>query len=468
MAKKITTLNADLLDEADYSSLSATAAGGASTLSVYSISSFAVNKILLIGEFGQEGSEIVKTHASTSPSGTTVTLVTTLTKSHPKDTKVYITPYDKLEVSWSSTATGSKTVLSTVDVDEENTQTTYVDTTQTTGYYFTRFINSITSDYTEYSDPIPFGGFDSNTVAYVINLAMKETKKKFTETLTYQTLIDEVNSCLRYVRGKLKRWSNVQEFDYTVDQIDRGEYIFTIPSTYYDPNSNRSCLDVRVGDRSLDYVDKKEFNRFLEDVHVATVATAASSGSTTLDLSTAADFDDSGTIHIYSGTTQYEITYTAKSGNTLTGIPSSGTGAITATLAAGRSVWQGEIEGFPAWFTIADGSLYIWPLINSTDSGMNIKMDFYTDIVEVNSDADEITLARHDLMKHWLKWQIRNITERNGQPDFKDGDWLMFNGILVDAVRREASGQKFKMSPKINGISYVNIGAQSIDTFKRA
>lgn len=466
MARKIITSNVDLLEEADYSSLSATATSGGSTLSVYSIASFAVNKILLIGEFGQEGTEIIKTHGSTAPSGTTVTLVTTLSKSHPKDTRVYIIPYDQIEISWASTTTGSKTVLTTTDIDEENVQTTYTDTAQTTGYYFTRFKNSITSDYTEYSDPIPYGGFDSNTVAYIINLAMRETKKKFTDTLTYQTLIDEINSCLRYIRGKLKRWSNVQEFDYVVDQMDRGEYKFTLPDTYYDKNSNRSALDVRVGDRSLRYVDKRELNAMMDDVHLTTVATAASASDTTLALTSAADFDDSGTIHIYSGTTQYAITYTAKSGNTLTGIPSSGTGSITATLAAGLNVWQGESEGTPTVFSVADGYLYIWPLINSTDSGFNIEMDFYTDIVEVDSDADEISLARHDLIKYWLKWQIRNITERNGQPDFKDGDWAMFNTALSDAIRRESSGQKYKLSPQINGITYGGTKAQSIDSYK--
>jgi len=467
MAKIIITSNPALVEEAPYSSLSAGSAAGASTLSVYSISSFAINKPLLIGEFGQEGSEIIKTHTDTAPTGTTVTLVTTLTKSHPKDTKVYVLPYDQVQIYHASTTTGSKTLLSTIDVDEESTETDYTDTAQSSGYYFTRFYNSITTDFSDYSDPIPYGGFDTNTVGHIIEAAMQETKKEFNETLTFQMLLNEINSCLRYVRGKLKRWSNVQEFDYVVDQMDRGEYKFTLPTTYYDQNSDRSVLDVRVGDRSLRYVDKKELNNLMDDVHLTTVATEGTVGATTLALTSAADFDDSGTIHVYSGTTQYAITYTAKSGNTLTGIPSSGDGSITATLAAGLNVWQGESEGTPTVFSIADGYLYLWPLINSTDSGFNIEMDFYTDIVEVNSDADEITLARHDLIKYWLKWMIRNIVERNGQLDFQDGDWLMFNATLTDAIRRESSGQKYKMAPQINGISYGESRNTSIDNFKR-
>jgi len=462
--KKLIVSNADLIEEVDTANLSAIATAGDNTLTVYSISGFAINKPLLVGEFGQDGTEIIKTHTSTAPSGSTITLLSALVKSHTKDTKVYVLPYDQVQFYHATTTTGDKTLISTSDVNEESNETQYTDTTYTSGYFFSRFYNSIDAGYSDYSDPIPYGGFDSNTVGSIIEMAMSETKKEFTETLTYKSLVDEINSCLRYVRGKLKRWSNVQEFDYVVDQIDRGEYSFTLPTTYYDKNSNRSCLNVRVGDSNLTYKDKNEFNEILDDVHKTTVATEGAVGATSLVLTSAADFDDSGTIHVYSGSTQYAITYTAKSTNTLTGVPASGTGSITATLTAGLNVWQNESEGTPKYFTIADGYLYILPLIDSTDSGMNIVMDFYTDIVEINSDADTITLARHDMVKHWLKWQIRNITENNGQPNLQDGDWMLFNSILSDAVRREASGQKFKMKPFINGIQYR--GENRVGTFE--
>ena len=140
-----------------------------------------------------------------------------------------------------------------------------------------------------------------------------------------------------------------------------------------------------------------------------------------------------------------------------------GVTGTTAQILVGVDVWQGEAEGTPDYFTIADGYLYIWGLIDSTHAGENIYMDFYTDIVEVDSDADEITLARYDMIKHWIKWSIKNITEKNGTPDFTDGDWVMFNTILTDAQRRESSGQKFKRNIKINGISYRGETNESFD-----
>jgi hypothetical protein len=388
--KIIRLSNSELTESAYQTSLKSSAVSGASTLSAYSIAGIAVNNIVVIGEFGQEGTEIIKTHASSAPSGTTVTLASNLVKSHPKDTVVYVIPYDQAQFYHAATETGSKTLMATSDIDEESEETKYEDGTYTSGFYFVRFLNSINGNYTDYSDAIPYGGFASNTVAYLIKMVMQEMNKEFTEKLTYEMLTNEINACLRYIRGKLKKWSNVETFDYVIGAMDRGEYKFALPTDYYDKNSNRSCLSVRVSERDMKYIDKKELDGLMDKAVHTTIATQATTGDTTLALTSAEDFDSNGTVHVYSGTTQYAITYTGKSGNTLTGIPASGTGSITATLAADLNVWQGESEGNPYWFTIFDGYLYLWSLISSTDSGNNVYMDYFTDIVEVDSDADEI------------------------------------------------------------------------------
>jgi hypothetical protein len=389
MAKTISISNAELLIDAQSSSLSASATAASSTITVYSISDFAVDQILLIGEFGQEGSEIIKTHATTSPSGSTITLASNLVKSHPKDTRVYIIPYDQAQFYHSVTIAGDKTLISTSDINEEGVETVYNDTTYTSGYYFTRFYNSISTNYSDYSDAISYGGFDSNTVGYIINMAMSELKKDFTDILTYDMLINEVNSCLRYVRGKLKRWSNVQTFNYELDAtLVEDDYTWTLPTDYYDKNSNRSMLNIWLEEQDhLTYLDKQEFD----------------------DADREAD------------------------------------------------------SGTPKYYTIYDGSIYITPKVGTDYVGDSIYMDYYTDITEVNSDTDLITLSRHDMIKYWLKWQIRNITEKNGNPDFQDGDWMMFSNILNDAIRRESSGQKYKMKPFINTIDYGRINQSNFD-----
>lgn len=457
----------DLWQDTNRSPLKASVASGAGTITVYSIADFAINKILLIGEYGEEGSEIVKTHGSTAPTGFTVTLAANLTKAHPKDTPVYIIPYDSIEISHATTSTGTKTVMSTQTINPENPEIRYDDSTYTSGYYFTRYKETIGNTFSNYSAAIPFEGYASNTVGYIIYNTLEEMGKELTETLTYDMLIRKINGCLRFIRGKLKRWSNVQEFDYTVGQLNRGDYRIALPDTYYDKNSPKSCLAIRIGSGdNLIYKDKREFNDLMHDIVHTQIYTEGAVGATSLVLDSTDDLPESdGSINVYVNNEVYNITYTTntKSTNTLSGIPASGTGSITVILTVDSNVWYGESEESVEYFSIWDGYIYFWGLISEDDAGKNIIMDFYTDIVEVSEDTDILTGIRYDMVEYWLKWEIRNITENNGKRDFKDGDYIMFLTILTDAVRRENSGQKFKMKPKISGIFYGNENNEDFD-----
>ena len=457
MISSIIANNQSLVLNRPKSALNASASSGENTITIYSINNFAVNEVLLIGDFGDEGSEIIKTHAATAPAGNTVTLASNLVKAHPKDAPVYVIAYDQIEVSHADTLTGSKTILSTFNIDAEVADTVYRDVTTSSGYYFVRYKNSITSVYSSYADGVPYTGYAINTVGYLIYNVMASLNKEFSDTLTHDILIKRINAGLSFIRGKLKRWSNHQEFNYVVDQINRGEYKFALPSTYYDKNSNKSCLAVRIGSsEALTYKDKVEFNTLMEDVDHTTVATEGAVGATSLALANTSDLASSGTIDVFISNTKYTIAYTTNttSTNTLSGIATSGSSSIQVTLPVGTDVWYNESEGTPYYFSIWDGYLYINELVDSTDAGKNIYMDFYTDIVQVDSDADVLSPVRYDMLEYWLRWEIRNITENNGKRDLQDGDYIMFLTTLADAVRRESSGQKFKLKPKVSGINY--------------
>jgi len=441
----------DLKLDIERSSLNASFASGVGAITIYSINNFAIDQLILIGELGDEGSEIIKTDDSTAPSGNTVTLLSNLIKSHAKDTSVYILRYDQIEFSHSVLATGTKTVMVTKNINAEDIQTIYDDDTYDSGFYHTRYYNTITETYSSYGDPIPYAGLAANTVGYIVNLAMQETGKNFSEKLTFEVMIAEINACLRYIRGSLKKWSNFEEFNYILDQMNRGEYRFALPSTYYDKNSNRSLLDIRIADIiGLDYVDVREMNEARRDVVQTTVATTAAIAATSLVLTSTANLGDTGTIHIYKSNTLYSIDFSANDKDTNTLIVS----ALEVEITADLNAWYGESESRPQVYTINDGYIEFWPLIDTVKQGADIILDFYTDIVVINSDADEISYARFDMIKHWLKWQIRNIVDNDGKVDINDDDYKMFLVILNDAKRRETTGQKYKQKPKINGIFY--------------
>uniref|UniRef100_A0A6H1ZGF0 Putative tail collar protein n=1 Tax=viral metagenome TaxID=1070528 RepID=A0A6H1ZGF0_9ZZZZ len=148
--RKIIKNNTELVSDPQLTYLTAAAVGGTtSTLTVVSNSEIAENQILLIGEFGEERSEVVKTHATDAATGTTdIILTAAVANSHPVDTPIYIIDYNQIKFAHATTATGTKTVLGTEGVEADNTQTIYKDKTKNSGFYFKKYYNNITGTFT--------------------------------------------------------------------------------------------------------------------------------------------------------------------------------------------------------------------------------------------------------------------------------------------------------------------------------
>lgn len=440
--------NSQLVLNRYHSNLSADASAGASTISVYSISQFAVNKVLCIGELGNEGTEIINTHGSTAPTGTTVTLAASLAKAHPKDTPVYIIPFDQIEFSRATTVDGVKSVLGAVlDIDPEQESMMYEDVTNTTGFYFTRYKNSISGNFSQYSDGVEYTGHEENTVGYAVNTALDELNQKMSDRLTYNMVISWTNQMLRLVRGKMKVWSNYQAFDYDMGNVSMGVRRFALPDDLYDKNSNKSILNVRIGDDTpLTYIDHSEYLQGTEDATYTEVATQAVATDTSLVLDNTEDLPDTGSVSVYVSGEKYTVEYTAndKSTGTLT----VDADVITATLPVDSPVWYNVQEGGSEYYSIWDGYLYLWPMITSDFKGQRILIDYYTDIVSVDSDADVITGPRFDMLIHWLKFKMRAVTENNGKEDLADPSYIQYAEILSDARRLEESGQVNSFRPR--------------------
>jgi hypothetical protein len=445
-----------LIDRNEDTFLTATASS--TTLTVKSISGFAINQNLLIGELGNEETEVIKTHAATAPTGSTITLVASLVRSHPVYTKVRILTYDQVEYSHATTTTGTKTVMATQTISGNKTFDYYNDSTYTTGYYFTRFKNSITSVFSDYSDPIPYAGKAINSVGYAIDYALSRNNAERSEKLTDKFFYEEINSCLNYITGKRKKWSQLQNFDYVLGQTSMGTYSYTLPTDIYDTNSNRSILDVRIGTgTSLAYKDKKEWEEELTELAVTGVTTQAVAAATTLYIDNSYDFADTGSVNVYISGTSYTLTYTgitrSATAGALTGIPASGDGSITVTIPAATKVFQNDNIGTPLYYTVFGGNLLVYPFPDSDSDDMNVVLDYWTQATMVDSDGDTLDIFRYDLVKDWLTWVIRAQLKNDGKRDVQDPDYMMFQDKLNDYMRMERTGQKYKMSPKLNQIN---------------
>jgi len=442
--------------------LTSEAASAATTLTVKSISEFAIEQILLIGELGDENSEIILTHATTAPSGTTVTLASGLVKTHDPYTKVKVMLYNQIEVSHATTKTGEKTVLTTKDIQPESEETRYDDSTYSAGYYFSRFKNSVLTTYSDYSDPIPYIGFASNTVNYIINYALKRNKlETFTDFIDYEFCIEEINACLQFITGKLKGWSKLLTLNAIIGQTTRGQFIFTLPTDIWENVGRKSISAVRLGSgEELEYKIWSDFEDKMEGVKSTQVTTEASAGDLTLEIDNSYDFSDTGSVNVYISGTLYTITYTgitrSATAGILTGVPATGTtGAITVTIPADTYVWQGESEGEPYCYTVdSNGQLRIWCLPSVVYDNKNIYIDYYTGPTSVDSDSDTLDVTRYDLVKLWLTSKIRWQLQNNGKPNLTDGDYLMFLRGVQDMIKNEIPAHRHKRGIKTNGISY--------------
>ena len=447
-----------IVEERPTTYLSADVAAASGTITVKNINGIAVNNILLIGELGSEGAEIIKTHASTAPSEPTVTLASNTRFAHTAFSKVTTIPYDQIEISHAATEAGVKSVLATVAID--GLENVYDDSAHTSGYYFYRFKNSIgAGTYSDYSDPIPFDGFDMDTVGYAVAYALRRNHTNINERITESWLLAEINACLRYITGKRKKWSKLQEFGYTLGQTNYDVRSFALPGTIYDQTSNKSVLSVQLqGSLPLTWMDKKEFNILTSTEISSAVRTQATAGQTTLNITDSYGFADSGSIDVYVSGVKYTVTYTgvtrSSTAGVLTGVPASGDGSITVTIPVAALAVQNRREGCPQYFTIWNGTLYLDKYPDSNYVNKNVILDFWTAPTQVNSMGDTLDSYRYDMIQDWLTWVIRAELENNGKRPADDADFLMFREKLSDAKRMERTGQKYKTAPNINTIDY--------------
>lgn len=458
--------------------LTADVAAAAGSITVRSISGFAVSNVLLIGELGSEEAEIILVHASSAPSGSTITLAANTAKAHSAGTKVYSIKYNQVELSIASTLTGSKSTLTTtgdgdgaasglITLRGDIRVKAYNEPDNTSGYYFARFKHSISGVFGDYCDGVPYGGHGENTVAYAIDWALRQNRlKTLTDEITLQFCFDEINDCLKEIKGKQLRWPEQQSLNAVLGQTTRGVFIVAMPSDIYSTDDNRSLISVRIGDsRKLSYLDPVEWEEMLDGVVFSKSTGSHAAGATTFNIDNSYDFDDSGSVNVYVSGTKYTLTYTGvtrhASAGALTGVPASGTGAITVTIADDTYAYQGEEEGEPLYYTVRNGNLEIWPIPDSSWDNMNIYGDYWVVATSVNTEGDTLDQIRFDMAKHYLAWAIEAVSKNNGKRDINSGFHLKYRERLNDAIRNKGRGLKYKMKPRVNRISYRNLTTQN-------
>lgn len=170
---------------------------GVTSIDVKNNDRFAANYRIMIGEMGQEKTEVV-TVSAINANGTGVTIGATVFP-HSADDPVYVLQFDQVKYYRSTTgATGTYSLIAgtpvNLDVDNANLQTIFDDTAGvSTNYYKVSMYHSISTLESALSDAIPGGGFTRRQVGNIIDEILQEVSDPNQVHITRGELIGYFN-----------------------------------------------------------------------------------------------------------------------------------------------------------------------------------------------------------------------------------------------------------------------------------
>jgi hypothetical protein len=274
---------------------------GSATLTVKNIEGFTTNQLLILGEEGNEGTEIVNTHSVTAPVGALITLAvaTPTIFPHSANTRVRVVPYDQIQLSHSATVLGVKTPLSGfVSFPAAELEYRLADTS-TSGFYFAQFKNSITAALSTFSDGAPAQGYTVHSARNVIDNALSMINKVSSDVLSDEYFFNQINNCQMETLREFKRWSFMQSFSTIIGQTSTGNFHVALPLDCDDQQTTKSIYNFRIGkELDLIWVDKEDWNYIMGDFAQTTLKNPIALLDTTITLTSSADFTDAGTVMI--------------------------------------------------------------------------------------------------------------------------------------------------------------------------
>ncbi len=469
MAKTLLTNNTDLTRDKRFSLLTEDVVSTSTTIRVQSILGFeslstSSGQIVCIGDIGSERSELLRTSNSTAPSQSykEITLRDAMVFDHPQDTKVTIVDWNRVEAQWASSVTGSKSTLFAypVQIQPDLKETLLVDTSQTSGFYFIRFNETVGNSNSDWSDAIPFGGWDDNSVFSIKMRAVRGMGEEIDgNIITHEFLNESLWEARREYHQMPGKRPFRRKFNYVLGTALTGSYRIEMPTDVEAPATAENIYGVRIGTNSnLTYYDKKAFDfDYLSRPHSTLELPYTRGTSTSIWLANGRDFSQSGSISV-EGTT---IGYTKVSGsnNSLT-VTSHGSWSAS----GGSDAWQNASYGLPYKFTVFQdpgGSAYIYfnMPIDTAYVGQNIYGDYYRTLLGYDSDGDILDEPTYDFYVDFLKFKIKErkslgnipvIRTRTGQVLIADADYQSYKERMNRALSQELLETDIRVAPDMS------------------
>lgn len=222
-------------EELEKTNLSAVVQIGATSLSVKNSDRLPENSLLMVGEMAMEQTELLKVGPYTITPTTRVNLVAATKFAHVADEPVYKMRYDKILFYRSATADGTYSLISTQDVDVDNSdgKTYYEDLTGTgTSFYKTKFYNSVTFEETEFSDYISAEGYGEKSIGSVIEKVVRKVKDEGYTVLSSEDYLDIATEVNDDISSQSERPYDFMRKSALLNRTAGQDYL-TLPQNYF-------------------------------------------------------------------------------------------------------------------------------------------------------------------------------------------------------------------------------------------
>jgi len=459
MSKTIYVDNTNLTANKRSTFLTESVVGTSTTLRVQSILGFeslstSSGQILCIGELGQELTELIVTSSTTSPSAAykEITLASALSFDHSQNTKVYIVDWNRVDTQWASTVDGTKSTLRAypIAIQPDQAETLFVDTAKTSGYYFTRFNETVGNTNSDWSDPVPFGGYDDNSVAAIKQGAVALIGEEIDgNTITHEFLNTELWKARREYHNAPGKRPFRRRFNVAIATALTGSFRVELPTDVERPFTSENIYGVRIGTQpNMTYYDKKSWDFDWRNRPHSTLELPYVKGvSTSLWLANGGDFSGSPTINIEG--MNVSATRITGSQNSFT-ITSHGNWSAS----GGSDAYENISYGLPWKFTVfgePGGSSYVYfnMPIDTAYIGQNIYLDYYRTLVGYNSDADILDEPNYDMYQNYLAAAIKHRQDKGKKDITQDPDYKLWLFKKNEALSREVLETDIRIAPDL-------------------
>lgn len=251
--------NRILLTSAKYSYLNTNYSSGVSALVVENSVDFVAADFLLLGEFGNETSEIVQIDII-APSTNTLNLKVATKFAHSQDTKIYRLPYDKVIFYHTTTATYATTdpITGYLDVSADSLYTIGSDSTNSTGFGWFHYYNSTTTSESQASNAIPYDNFAENSVSSILKGFFSSLNDKDKKLINNTDALEWLNEGVSNATTELGLVNSTY-------YVDDSYALATVSGTQeYDISTNFSRI-ISVYDedneKNVDYIDIRDVSK---------------------------------------------------------------------------------------------------------------------------------------------------------------------------------------------------------------